>query len=183
MPDYSETSVQTLSGRYFDLADPYGSEIVIEDIAGALGKICRFCGHTKDHYSVAQHSVIMSNQYDDEHLALIALLHDAHEAYTGDISSPFKRLLERLAPGVLASVEHDIADAIYREFGIDKWDESMWKAEDVRAYVTETRDQMRNLSSRDIEPYEDVIVPWDHATAEIKFLERFGDLIDQTGEW
>lgn len=66
----------------------------ISEIAYALAQINRFCGHAKRPYSVAEHSVLVSSIAEGEGASttaqLAALLHDAHEAYTGDVSSPAK---------------------------------------------------------------------------------------------
>jgi uncharacterized protein len=187
MSDLNPFTVQTASGKYFDLSDPYNSPIDIDDIAASLAKTCRFNGHCKDLYSVAQHSVhvskLVEERTDDPHLALVALLHDAHEAYTGDITRPMKKLLEAAAPGVLASIENDIADAIFKEFGIFDWNKAMWDEADVIAYVTETRDQMRHMSQRAVEADPAPIEVLSHPAAEVYFLKRYDDLLDQTGEW
>ena len=92
-------TIQTYSGKYIDLlqTDPY--DIGIRDIAHALSNLGRFTGHSKRFYSVAQHSVIASNmvclhpEIDYHMMQVCALLHDASEAYLGDVSSPLKQLL------------------------------------------------------------------------------------------
>lgn len=89
--------VQTITGRAVSLLDPRADDIdIINDIAPALGRICRLNGHISfGFYSVAQHSVIGARQMyletQDRNLAAAFLLHDAHEAYLGDITTPVKR--------------------------------------------------------------------------------------------
>lgn len=85
----------TNSGLIFDLADPKPEMIDLEDIAKALSKYCRFGGQCDVFYSVAEHSVLVSDfilrKYDNKQLALAGLFHDAHEAYTGDRTFPIKQ--------------------------------------------------------------------------------------------
>lgn len=80
------------SGELVDLLDPAASRFTIQDIASSLSKICRFNGHTSAFYSVAEHSVIASliTQDRDPQIRLSALLHDAAEAFLGDIVKPIK---------------------------------------------------------------------------------------------
>ncbi len=87
------TWILTHSGKHFDFLDPQPDQVCIGDIAHALSRICRFTGHTSRFYSVAEHSFYCSKLVDDVELKLEALLHDAHEAYINDISSPLKKLL------------------------------------------------------------------------------------------
>lgn len=81
--------ITTYTGKKFHLFDPQLDEICIEDIAHALSLICRFGGHLPEHYSVAQHSILVS-QLVPENLTLEGLLHDAEEAYIGDMVRPLK---------------------------------------------------------------------------------------------
>ncbi len=89
--------IQTYTGKKFYPFNPRAEDIYIEDIAHALSLICRFGGHCREFYSVAQHSVLVSELVVDNRatekydgLAKYALLHDAAEAYLGDIPSPIK---------------------------------------------------------------------------------------------
>ncbi len=87
------THTQTHSGKMFDIFNPKPEDICIEDIAHALSMQCRFNGHTKEFYSVAEHSLncarIAAAQELDTDAVLFTLLHDAHEAYLGDFPAPW----------------------------------------------------------------------------------------------
>lgn len=126
----------TASGRKVFVAAPNPDHILIHDIAHALSNICRFGGHLSTFYSVADHSVCVANAVP-EALALPALLHDATEAYLGDVIRPLKRLL----PGY-AELERRWAVAIGRAFNVDPelFHHPEIKAADMRALVTERRD-------------------------------------------
>ena len=95
-----EAVIRTWSGTHVDYM-AFKSECVnISDIAHSLSMICRFGGHVPRHYSVAEHSLLVSDLIKDEYVAetrhqlkLAALLHDASEAYLGDVVSPLKRIL------------------------------------------------------------------------------------------
>jgi len=81
--------IETYTGQW---VDPYHLDsklIKIEDIAHSLSLKCRFSGHCSDFYSVAEHSVAVAKLVP-VHLRFSALLHDAHEAYTGDTATPNK---------------------------------------------------------------------------------------------
>jgi hypothetical protein len=82
--------MQTATGGQFWPLDPRPQEIHIEDIAWALAHMCRYGGHCSRFYSVAEHSVLVSQVCPPEH-ALAGLLHDASEAYCVDVPRPLKR--------------------------------------------------------------------------------------------
>jgi hypothetical protein len=90
--EQTKSSITTLSGKFFDILKPEEYEYDIEEIATALSNLCRYTGHVNTFYSVAEHSVLVS-RIVPERLALAGLLHDASEAYLGDVSSPLKKLL------------------------------------------------------------------------------------------
>jgi len=86
--------IETVSGNAFYPMSPNGTDVNIRDIAHALAHICRFNGHTKHFYSVAQHSINCANLAamlnGSAELQLACLMHDASEAYICDIPAPFK---------------------------------------------------------------------------------------------
>lgn len=93
------TTIKTASGLYFDLAQPWLSKVSEVDIATALSHICRFGGHIPRFYSVAEHCIHCERAATlDGHnrqVRLAVLLHDAAEAYVGDMVKPLKQLLPR----------------------------------------------------------------------------------------
>lgn len=106
--------IETRSGRRVDLLKPTPEMIDIDDIAHALSNICRFNGHTRRSYSVAEHSVFVA-MHVPQQLTLAGLLHDAAEAYIGDITRPLKLLIRELYGPIEAGFERAIGD----KFNID----------------------------------------------------------------
>ncbi len=80
------------SGHYFDLLDPASSRFTLGDIAQGLANTCRFTGQCRRFYSVAEHSWHASFLVP-ERFQLAALMHDAAEAFIGDVTRPLKQLL------------------------------------------------------------------------------------------
>jgi len=174
--------LQTFSGRRFWPMDPRPDEVAIEDIAHALAMACRFGGHTREFYSVADHSVLVSELVPAEQ-ALAGLLHDAAEAYLCDLPRPIKRSMSfRTA---WRDIEAGIEFAIVRAFGLSPTalhtDEIA--TADLRALATEARDLMGvgpNIGPGEawgIEtPLDTPIVPLSWELAEGAFLQRFKEL-------
>jgi len=84
--------IHTFSGIAFDLLDPKPGMILVDDIVHSLSLINRFNGAAKFPYSVAQHSLYVAGLLPPE-LKLHGLLHDAPEAYVGDMVSPLKKIM------------------------------------------------------------------------------------------
>jgi 5'-deoxynucleotidase YfbR-like HD superfamily hydrolase len=101
-------TVETYTGRLFDIKRPDASEVCIKDIAHALANICRYTGHCRRFYSVAEHCVLGARLVPRKY-RLAFLLHDAVEAYIGDTSRPFKTLLPEYR-----QYERAIQKVIYR---------------------------------------------------------------------
>src|SRR5690606_36354667 len=108
--------IQLYGGRYVDPRALTASDIDIRDISASLANVCRFGGHVETFYSVAQHSVFVCRYVmkRDPSMGLAALLHDAAEAYIGDIMAPLTREL----PAV-ADIETDILRAVFARYGVD----------------------------------------------------------------
>lgn len=102
--------------RFFDIVDPKPELIDILDIASALSKVCRFGGHVREFYSVAQHSVLCA-QLASPAAKRHALLHDAAEAYIGDLVRPLKYIPEIYEQ--YSQLESKLESVIYERFGLD----------------------------------------------------------------
>lgn len=172
--------IQTFSGKSMFPLDPRAEEICIEDIAHALSNLCRFTGHTRTFYSVAEHSVRVSWACDLPH-ALWGLMHDASEAYLSDISSPMKRSSE--FGQLYMRAETKLMSAICSKYGLSDFCPPNVKQCDARMLVTEKRDLMgecdREWRAVDtaVKPYSGRIIPVSPETAEREFLTRFEQLI------
>ncbi len=110
---YTENSIRTYTGKVFDLKILDPDSICIEDIAHALSYTARFGGHLYGLYSVAQHSYYVSQMVSNEN-KLAALLHDASEAYLGDMPSPFKKLMPDYK-----KLEDNLMKVISKKFGFE----------------------------------------------------------------
>jgi uncharacterized protein len=169
--------IQSFSGRKVPIAEPRPDVVFIEDIAHALAQSCRFNGHCRFHYSVAQHSLLVMHGTSPE-LALRALLHDAAEAYIGDMVTPMKRLPQFAAPYL--ELEDRWLLAIGERFGLgDKLTNANMHADirnaDLRALWTEKRDVMNQgpdwTDTPAAQPYRFVrIVERSPASVERDFL-------------
>jgi hypothetical protein len=170
------TWLLTATGKHFVYADPRPEMIDIRDIARALSREARFNGHASGFYSVAQHSIMVSNIVPEEY-ALEALLHDASEAYLKDIPRPLKALL----PDYKA-IEARV-DAVVREkFGLPKQKSRIVKNADLVLLATERRDLMPAdepwpvLSG--VIPLAKAIQPWSMCgVVEDLFLARAEELL------
>lgn len=171
----SGSDILTFEHEYFDYLNPRPETINIRDIAHALSNICRFTGHCREFYSVAQHSVECSYIVPEEH-AFAALMHDAAEAYLGDVASPLKRLLPDFK-----RLERRIESVVFPHYGLTGLMPQCVKIADLVMLKTEQRDLMHaghhewNLPEG-IEPLPRILEPLEPANAKLLFLERFSEL-------
>lgn len=166
--------IQTRTGVAFYPNDPRPSEVNIEDIAHALSNICRFAGHVKRFYSVAEHSYWVSTIVPPQ-FALAGLMHDAPEAYVVDLPKPLKDML----PSYKA-VEHWVWDAICDHFGMPLELPDAVHQADVEMLLAE-KDQLLGPAPQDWSPFFQCFKPanvgelpcWSPREAKRMFLERF----------
>ncbi len=211
---------QTASGRIFYPHAPKPEEVFLGDIARALAMQCRFNGHCESFYSVAEHSRWVSLRvapveeldvlskatsdlgkaaYDDlVHLGLLGLMHDAAEAYVGDLVSPIKHVEGLRA---FREIENDIQRCIANRFDFQPYASGpksyetnpVVKLADRRMLLTEKRDLRKpsrhgtppwQEEEQKMKPYDDLKLRGeDPARAEELFLARFQELwTRKTGE-
>lgn len=176
--------IETVSGRRIHLPDTEPDNLSINDIAWGLSNVCRFAGQINHFYSVAQHSVNVSFLVPKEQ-ALAALLHDASEAFLGDIATPFKMMMP-----IYYELEAHLMNAVAVKFlGRPKY-----------AYTPEIKlaDQIMLMTERDVlRTYPEGVTPdwgdlesvprafsnenidlepWEPKIAAALFLERFHQL-------
>lgn len=188
---YEKAWIQTYSGIAYPVLEPEAWYVSIEDIAHSLSNLCRFAGHTKEFYSVAQHCVLASYQVPEED-AFPTLMHDSPETYVVDLPRPVKHSAGLTQYRVIEDANWL---AIAEAFEIDPVLPSSVKHADARMLLTEQRD----LLGRQTKPWEDkaqpydmVILriapwwkfwtsvrPWSPKKAKKKFLDRFDELVAQ----
>ena len=168
--------IQTYLGIQFYPLDPLISEIRLLDIGHALSNICRFTGHVTRFYSVAQHSVLVSQNVPPEDAAW-ALLHDAAEAYISDMSRPLKRHSE--LGKQFQVVERTLMRAICDRFGLSYNEPLSVKRADEVLLMTEKRDLMPNSPAKWMEsadPLPEKIVCWTPEWSRHQFMKRAAEL-------
>lgn len=169
------SELETYSGLLFDPLCPDPDSIVIEDIAHALSLTNRWGGHTHNPFSVAQHSVNVSRMLlklgHPYRVQLEGLMHDAPEAYIGDLPKPLKACL----PDYQA-VETVVHNAIMDKFGIARTHHRYVHFMDLEAAKWEYRDLL--LGERLPPPMgpRSLMSCWVPEAAEREFLVTFGYL-------
>ena len=158
----------TISKQQVSLFQPLTEQIKFEDIAHALSMQCRYNGHIPVFYSVAEHSCRVSDALPNN-LKAAGLLHDAEEAYLGDVITPIKGAL----PGY-----KQIADAFHKvirsKFNIDWHFAAAMAVKDADevVFATECRDLPASFCNTSTAPLRERIVPWSPQRAKLEFLDR-----------
>ena len=160
----------TFTGRRFYVTDPRPEDVCIEDIAHHLSLLCRFNGACRVFYSVAQHSLLVERICP----GLPSLLHDAAEAYVGDMVRPLK-----LSMPQFRDAEARVWSAVCEKFGIEEALSPKVKAADNRALMTERRDLMCPTDyewGATEKPIPERIITYSAGRMAAAFLERFNEL-------
>lgn len=197
----SKTWIQTVTGKKVDLLSPKKEDFDPFDIAHAQSNLCRFTGHTKRFYSVAEHSLRVSfrceelaaqkenGDLDSVSVARAArwgLLHDAAEAYVNDLSRPLKHQPEL---AMYRSIEKRIMGAIAERFELGPEAEEVAQADDELLW-TECRDLMSPMHPDWASTARKILAPLDHVTcvgfgsekARRLWLLRFQELFPTWGK-
>lgn len=171
----------TRSGKQFFIQNPRPEDVDIKDIAHALSNLCRFGGHCSHFYSVAQHSLMVCDMLPPA-LKLHGLLHDATEAYLGDVIRPLKRLMP-----TYSVLEKNLSNVIASAFGLHVLPERDYthiKDADNTALMIERASLIKPGGPEWVEEAwaikdpPKVLVMHPHA-AEHLFLKRFEQLMEK----
>lgn len=173
------TWILTRTGIPFDVLEPTADMVQPLDIAHALAHTCRFGGHTLRHYSVAEHCVRVAKLVPAEH-QLAALLHDATEAYVGDMVRPLKQALP-----AYQQIEQRVWHAICQRFDLDPVLPECVHQADLVMLATERRDLMPEHPApwpclQSVEPLPARIVPCNAVTAQVQYFNLLMELLATT---
>jgi hypothetical protein len=195
--------IVTYTGKVFPFDDITPDCIDIQDIAHSLSHLCRWTGHTNMFYSVAQHSLLVSERMPGKAAEkLVGLLHDGAEAYTNDLASPLKKWMQSSDGGVIhdsvyGCLQDSITAMIYNKYGVTRIPENV-RLYDSAAGLFEAEGLM-GLEPSLLEKYgfpvhlRGLWQPWEpnfyaetsvdqeFGDIETRFLKRFEDLMEQLG--
>jgi hypothetical protein len=159
-----EPMMLTFTEKWVNLSNPSAESIDIIDIAHHLSYICRWNGAVKKYLSVAEHCCRGAEVAKAEH-KFDVLMHDASEAYLGDVTSPLKRLLGK----VYKDLEERFMKVISEKYGFKYPLIDHVKKVDVFLLEVEWNNHMLMVPKHDL-------TPWHPAVAEKKFLQLFKEL-------
>jgi hypothetical protein len=181
--------IQTYTGGTFTPTDPWPSynSIDIFDIAHALSLAARWTGHTRRHFSVAQHSVLVA-RWLKEHgysksVQLAGLMHDASEAYLTDVARPVKVQLSDYKV-----IEDMLLSCLLPWAGLNPVLDDAIKVADDCLLVTESRDLLRKpprswTYKPKSGPMKQRLRYWSHLRAEFEFLRTWSELSGRKVSW
>jgi len=177
--------IVTYTGKIFDLLNPKPEMVCIEDIAHSLSNLCRYTGHVRKFYSVGEHSILMALSDKCPGDPISKLLHDAAEAYIGDIASPLKRRLNIEVDyddviSLRGEYEPVILEVISKALGVPINTTAEVKLSDKIMLATEVRDLMSQNDEWGLwdlpEPLEIRIPCWKPEYVEQHFLNVYSQL-------
>ena len=181
----------TQSGRRVSLVDPQSDTIDLRDIAIHLSRLNRFAGATALAWNVAAHSLTvadwLSSHRANARLQLLGLLHDAHEAYTGDIIGPLQAAFSEETRFQLAMIKKRLDTAIRRALGLaepEPRERDLIAEADAAAFATEWRDFMPGMGTDIKNPLHMLpfsLKPLNEFKAAELFLDRARGLYAQAG--
>lgn len=164
--------IRTFSGVNFTIFDPQPEMILIEDIAHALSRLCRYGGHCNNFYSVARHSIITSYLVSEE-FALEALMHDATEGFIGDCVTPLKKEMPQFN-----QIEDVIHKVIAKKYNLSYPMSKEVKLADEQMIGYEWDYFMENKPNINLIPfYEKYFINANIEETEKHFLKRFNELL------
>lgn len=139
---------RTFSGKKFNILNPTTDMITPEDIARGLAHKPHYSGFSPMYFSIAEHSLLVCELYDmcnpgDRKGQLQALLHDASEAYTGDMIKPIKNMLPNFV-----LIENKIQSTIYSKYDIDPAER--------KAKIKEIDNRIQDIEADAFYHYEDL---------------------------
>jgi 5'-deoxynucleotidase YfbR-like HD superfamily hydrolase len=161
------------------------SNFYLDDIAHALSNLCRFAGHTKQFYSVAQHSVLVARivaanaavnaeftEADYNMLTAVALFHDASESVLADLPAPVKVLVPEYK-----RLEKNVQAWIMRTMGLSEEEPDLVKTADKVAVATESYYLLGENTEPRLQPLKMTILPLHPATAKGEFISAASELL------
>ncbi len=168
--------MQTFTGRAFYPLSPRAEEVDSLDIAHSLSLLCRYNGHVQRFYSVAEHCVVMSKAVSPQN-ALAALLHDATEAYAGDLIRPIKAAMPEYR-----KMEDRLATVICSRYDIVSIYPDEVKQADTRILLDERKALLRTPPQswgyvEGVDPLGVNVDGWLPEHAEEMYLDRLYQLI------
>lgn len=183
-------SIETYTGRMFQPLSPTANSISVIDIAHALSMNCRYNGHCKSFYSVAEHCVLMSRSNFIDDIDVVdentkqtyrkwALLHDATETYLPDMPRPIKSLVNGFDES-----EEQLHQAIAEKFGLPYPIPSVVHKMDNMILKDEASELMHSGGDNKFWVFTEEgelgveIQNWQPHKAEKEFIDRFDELFD-----
>lgn len=169
-----EPKIMLFSGAELDFRNPSASSFTIDDIAHGLSLLCRYAGQCRDFYSVAEHCLHVSYLVPEH--AFAGLMHDAAEAFVGDITRPLKQMLPQYK-----KIERSVEEVIFSRFNVSWPIPSAVKQADLALLAAEQAHLMppgtdRWASDAGIKPASIQIKCLAPRDAEAAFLARFREL-------